>query len=73
MVNFNVNKENPLRVTFVDTPGQDIFFRMRNYGAEVADFAIIMVSAEDGVLSPLTFTITIEVIGINPFTDWPSN
>ena len=38
-----------LSVTFVDTPGQDIFFRMRNYGAEVADFAILMVSAEDGV------------------------
>ena len=33
----------------MDTPGQDIFFRMRNYGAEVADFAILMVSAEDGV------------------------
>lgn len=36
-------------VTFVDTPGQEIFYRMRDYGAAIADLALLVVSAEDGV------------------------
>ena len=35
-------------ITLVDTPGQDIFFRMRNYGASVANAAIIVVSVASG-------------------------
>ncbi len=41
------------RVTFVDTPGQEIFYRMRDYGASIADLAVLVIAADDGVsLSP---------------------
>lgn len=36
-------------LTLVDTPGQDIFYRMRNYGASVADGVLLLVAADDGV------------------------
>ena len=36
-------------VTFVDTPGQEFFYRMRNFGASVADAALLVVSAQEGV------------------------
>ena len=48
-----------LSMTLVDTPGQDIFFRMRNYGASVADLVILLVAADEEVCSQ-----TEESIGI---------
>lgn len=39
----------PNRMTLIDTPGQDIFYRMRNYGAAVADIGVLVVSAKGGV------------------------
>lgn len=36
-------------ITIVDTPGQDMFYRMRNYGASVADIGVLVVSCTDGV------------------------
>ena len=36
-------------VTLVDTPGQHIFFRMRNYGALVADAVVLVVAADAGL------------------------
>lgn len=37
------------RITFLDTPGHEAFGKMRSRGANIADIAILMVSAEDGI------------------------
>lgn len=40
---------NGRQMTFIDTPGHEAFQHMRERGVEIADIAILVVSAEDGV------------------------
>ncbi len=37
------------KITFIDTPGHESFSKMRERGCQIADVAILIVSAEDGV------------------------
>jgi translation initiation factor IF-2 len=59
-------EKNGKRITFIDTPGHAAFTKMRQRGASIADVAILVVAADDGVKPQ-----TKEAIGILKETGVP--
>lgn len=63
---------NGRKITFIDTPGHEAFTKMRSRGATIADLAILVVAAEEGlkpqtkeVIKILNETKTPFVVAIN--------
>lgn len=63
---------NGRKMTFIDTPGHEAFSAMRSRGAQVADLAILVVAADEGLkpqtkeaIKILTESKTPFVVGIN--------
>jgi len=57
----------PRKITFIDTPGHEAFTAMRSRGAEVADLAILVVAADEGVKPQTKEAIQILVETKTPF------
>jgi translation initiation factor IF-2 len=55
------------KITFIDTPGHEAFTAMRSRGAKVADLAILVVAADEGVKPQTKEAIKIIVDSKTPF------
>ena len=67
------------KITFIDTPGHEAFTKMRSAGAAVADLAILVVAAEEGIkpqtkeaIAILAETKTPFIVAINKIDKEPN-
>ena len=60
-------ERNGKHITFLDTPGHESFSRMRERGARVADIAVIVVAADEGIKPQTTEAIHAAQEAGNPF------
>ncbi|HUZ92616.1 MAG TPA: translation initiation factor IF-2 [Candidatus Paceibacterota bacterium] len=58
---------NTRKITFIDTPGHEAFSKMRSRGAEVADLAVLVVAADEGVKPQTKEAIDILLAAKTPF------
>ena len=61
---YEIIRKNSQRITFIDTPGHEAFTSIRTRCASLADIAILIVSAEDGV-KPQTLEVIKYIKGCN--------
>lgn len=55
------------KITFIDTPGHEAFTKMRSRGCSIADLAILVVAADDGVKPQTAESIKILTESETPF------
>jgi translation initiation factor IF-2 len=55
------------KITFIDTPGHEAFSKMRSRGAEVADIAVLVVAADEGVKPQTKEAVNILTESKTPF------
>ena len=58
---------NNQKITFIDTPGHEAFMGLRDRGAQIADIAILIIAADEGIKSQTKESIDLLLVYKIPF------